>query len=488
MSRGAAHRRSLPVLALLLLAPAALAEPRTDTVDVDGDVEGEASADDERGATHPQPAPGVPEELPPLDEGLLDLLADPPASAAPSGPWRGVSLHGQGRLRLELDESRDLSPVDDLQAGLSLTGRVGFSAPLGPHRATLVLGDGRRIGPDLGTLPSPIVAPAALGFLYEVRLDVDVSGLFVPARLSLGRMPVEVGDGRWLGRAEFDPRGRTFDGALLVHASELLAAQAGAFWLGPLVPGDVAEPSFVGALEIARQASWYDVSSYLLAHRDGTPARSAASSLSLFTLGGRASVQAFGARLRLGVDGQLPLSDEQALAPVGFGAHVEGSFRYAPELALFQLSGTPFVEVSAEWTGGEPVLGRRFRAPGPTVHRFLGVLDAALADNVMSSALALGLRTEEGLLAMAEARALALSDPRGPLLDVSERVLIPADATREARYALTEIDVIARIPLGASAYVEGEYGVGFPGDAFAGAGTPMQRLLLSVAFSLDVGR
>src|SRR5690606_31778000 len=133
-------------------------------------------------------------------------------------------------------------------------------------------------------------------------------GLFVPARLVLGRMTLEVGDGRWVGRSEFDPRGRTFDGALVVHASDLLRAQAGAFWLGPLVPEDVALPSFLGVLEVSRETTSYEVSGYLLAHRDGTPARAASPSLNIGTLGARAVVRGFGATLRLGADGQLPFS------------------------------------------------------------------------------------------------------------------------------------------------------------------------------------
>lgn len=439
--------------------------------------------------TAPAERGDVPEELPPLDESLLGLLGGDEAAAAEDEPWRDVVLHGDGRLRFELDESRDRQPFNDLQLGLSLTGRVGLTAPVGDHSATLVIGDGRRVGQDFGTLPLPIVDPIALGFLYEAHLDVDVSGLFVPARLALGRMPVQVADGRWVGRADFDPRGRTFDGVLLVHASPLLTAQAGGFWLGPLVPGDVAPPSFLAVTEIARETGWYEVSSYLLAHRDGTPARTGASSLSLFTLGGRARFEApFGAALRVGADGQVPLSDEAGLAPAGFGAHVEGALRYAPTLSAFEVTGTPFVELSGEWTGGEPVLGRRFRAPGPTVHRYLGVLDVAVADNVMSAALAAGIATREGLLAMAEARVLALSDPKGPLFDPTGRALIAADPRRQERYALTEVDVVMRVPVGRGAYVEGEYGVGFPGPAFTGGTTPIQRLLLSVAFSLDASR
>lgn len=437
-------------------------------------------------------APSLPEELPPLDAELLEQLGAGSLEIQPAeGLFEGVVLHGVGRLRFELDESRDLSPADDLQAGLSLTGRLGLTAPLGPHRATLILGDGRRVGQDFGTLPLPLVEPAALGFLYEARLDVALSGLFLPARLWLGRMELEVGDGRWVGRTEFDPRGRTFDGALLLHESELMAAQAGVFWLGPLVEGDVALPSFLGVLELARQTHGYEVRAYLLGHRDGTPAREAAPALSILTLGARGSVSALGVTFRLGADGQLPFSDGAALLPAGSGAHVEGALRYGPELSLFARSGTPFIELSAEWTGGEPVLGRRFRAPGPSVHRFLGVLDTAIADNVMSAALALGLARSDGLLALVEARALALSDPGGPLLDPVGRALIAADPAREARYALTEVDAIVRIPIGPSAFVEGEYGVGFPGEAFGSASTPiqpLQRLLLSVAFALDVGR
>lgn len=470
---------SLVWLALAAVATAARAQaPLADVAD-------RAALPDD--ALPDDTAATVPSELPPLDDDLLDQLGS--TSPSPGAAFfSSVVLHGDGRVRFELDESRDLSPVNDLQAGLSLTGRVGLTAPVGEHSATVIVGDGRRIGQDLGTLPLPLVEPAALGFLYEARLDVDVSGLFVPARLSLGRMELEVGDGRWVGREDFDPRGRTFDGALVVHASDLLRAQAGAFWLGPLTPDDVATPSILGVGELARQAAWYELSTYLLTHRDGTPTRAAQPALTVVTLGARAALRGFGATLRVGADGQLPFSDETALAPAGYGAHVEGALRYGPTLTMFEVSGAPFVELSAEWTGGDPVLGRRFRAPGPTTHRFLGVLDAAIADNVTSAALALGVTTSDGLLAMAEARAIALSDPTGPLLDPTGRALIAASPTREARYALTEVDAIVRIPVASAAFVEGEYAVGFPGDAFAGPTTPLQRLLVSVAFALDVGR
>lgn len=471
--------RALRLASLVLVGSAALAPVRAQASE--GASAQSAALDDD--------APIVPEELPPLDDDLLDRLGAvelPPSS--PASLFESVVLRGEGRVRFELDDSRDLSPADDLQAGLSLTGRLGLSAPVGPHRATLVLGDGRRIGQDLGTLPLPLVEPAVLGFVYEARFDVDVSGFVVPGQLSLGRMELEVGDGRWVGRAPFDPRGRTFDGLLFVHESDLLAAQAGAFWLGPLLPGDVALPSVLGVLELAHETPWYGLRTYLLGHRDGTPPRVAAPALSLVTLGARGSASALGFTLRLGADGQLPFVDGAALAPAGYGAHLEGALRFGPELSLFALSGTPFVELSAEWTGGDPVLGRRFRAPGPTVHRFLGVLDAAIADNVMSAALAVGLSTSDGFLAMLEARAVALSDPTGPLLDPGGRALIAADPAREERYALTEVDAIVRIPLGGTAFLEAEYGVGFPGAALARAGTPMQRFLLSVAFSLDVER
>jgi hypothetical protein len=445
-------------------------------------------------AASQEPPPGAPEgpmaaplpsELPPFDEGLFDLLTGEGDAERFPFAARGLELFGDGRLRLELDENRDMLPPGDLQAGVSLTGRLGVRAPLGPHSATVVLGDGRRLGQDAGNLPVPLVRPPPLSFLYALHVDLDASALFLPATLRIGRMPVEVGDGRWLGRADFDPRGRTFEGALLLHEGSTFAAKAGALWLGPMQPGDAAAPSFVLLGEGRRRGRSYEASAYGLLHRDGTPAAAALPALSIATLGARGEARALGLQLKMGADGQLPLTDERPLEPVGFGAHLEAALRYAPELSLFSLSGAPFIELSSEWTGGEAYRGRAFRAPGGSPHGFLGVLDLAEADNMLSAALALGLQTKAGFLAAVELRLLALSDPRGALYDAAGKEVLAKDSARDERLAFTEVDARVRLPCSEGASLEAEYGVAFGGPALQRGASPVQRLLLSAVFSFD---
>jgi hypothetical protein len=428
----------------------------------------------------------MPDALPPIDDDLADLLGAEAEAPEPQPMLAGISLLGHGRLRFELDESRDRLPVNDLQTGVVMTGRLGMSAPIGPHRARVVLGDGRRFGQDFGLLPQRN-ASVALGFLYSIRLDVDVQALFVPVTLSVGRYPFKVADHRWVGTAPFSARGRTFDGAHVSWRSDLVDVTAGLFYLGPYLAGDVAETSFFGTLEVARSADWYDLSVYALGHRDGTPARAGQASVAASTLGSRFNMSAFGATLALGADGQLPVLDNNPLAPAGWGAHLDARARYAPEFLDMGAAGTPFIELAGEWTGGAPVYGRRFRQPGASNHRFLGLLDVAIADNVTSADLRLGIATAAGLLVEVDARLFFLSDPTGPMLDPTGRALIAADPERSERFALTEVDARVRIPIAPGARIDGKYGVGVPGPAFAGGSTPIQRLLIAVIFDLDTG-
>jgi hypothetical protein len=490
------HRLSLLLLALFATTLVASGARAQEDASAAEDVEAPAPETDPPSTTEPESSegePGVGEELPdalpPLDSELLDMLGDTePAPEAPD-PLRGVTLVGHGRMRFEVDDSRDRLAADDLQAGIVFTGRLGIAAPLGEHRTRIVIGDGRRVGQDLGTLPHPIVDPMALGLLYTALLDLDLQLLGLPSRLELGRQPLAVADGRWIGRADFDARGRTFDGALVRYDSDLLFARAGVLYLGPLVPGDFADPSGLALVHVGTAQPAYQLDGYAFVHRDGTPARVADPNIVAATLGGRASATFFGLTARAGLDGQLPTTDDAPLSPVGWGAHAEGALRYGPTLSLFDVMGAPFVELSAEWTGGAPVGGLRFRAPGPTVHPFLGVLDIATADNVASAALALGITTEDGLLLSTEARALFLADATGALLDPTGRAVIAADATRTESHVLNELDARVRIPAAnGAAHIDLEYGVGFAGAAFAGGTMPIQRLLVGVTFDLDLAR
>lgn len=451
-----------------------------ETIDETTDVasEGPAATDGE----------DLPDSLPPLDDELSRLLGEEGDEQPRASSFlEGVRLLGEGRLRFELDDSRDRQPTNDLTAGLALTGRVGLTAPVGEHRATLLVGDGRRVGQNFGLLPSPIVNPAALGLLYTAKLDLELAALFLPVTASIGRFPFRVADGRWVGEAPFDPRGRTFDGAALAHRGDIVDVVVGGFYLGPYLDGDVADTSWLVTGELSRAAEWYSFSAYSLLHKDGTPARAGQASVAALTGGMRTHVDGFGFRLAAGLDGQLPALETAPLSPAGWGAHAEASARYAPPVDEWMPVGLPFLELAGEWTGGAPVAGRTFRAPGPSPHAFLGVLDAATADNIASASARVGVFSDEGFLVDVEGRVIALADPTGPMFDASGRALIFGDAQRTERLALTEVDARVRLPMAERAGVEGEYGVGFPGPAFAGGTTPIQRLLVSVWFELDTG-
>lgn len=458
-------------------------------------------------------APGeLPDALPPLDDDLLDLLQDEPAAPGLSEALRDVTLLGEGRARLELGQRSLFEPPTGTHEGVALTGRIGLEAPVGAARARVVLGGGGHFGPDLASAPLPLVTPGPVSLLRVVSLSFDLPALGLPLRAELGRFPVQIADGRLVGVEAFDPLGRSLDGALLSYAAGDLVVRGGAFYLGPYLESDDAlDASGLAFLESAYRLSFWRGTAYAILHRDATRAEELAGStfppVNTGTLGLRTAVEGFGLSFAFGVDGQLPFLDSAPLDPAGWGLHLEGAARYAPALDLLVVKGAPFVELSAEWTGGEPVphpipqrslLEPRFRLPAPSLHPFLGVLDLVAPDNTMSGAVAVGFTTPEGLFALVETRLIALAEPKGLLFGVKGDLHphVPSEVASQSGLnlagvsdeplAFTEVDARLVVPLTAGARLEAEYGIAFPGPAFGpDAQGLFQRLLLGVSFTLD---
>ncbi len=432
-----------------------------------------AAAGSARAAGDPsEPAP-LPESLPPLDESLV--------KEAPASP---MSLFAAVRLRGELDDSRDLSRVDDASAGAALSGLVGASAALEGAHVDVVVGDGARIGQP-PTAPA-LVARPALPALEQAQLSFDLSVAGFPAALSLGRMPVVVADGRWVGTEPFDPRGRTLDGARLRAHAGLVDAGLGAFWLGPgdLDAADTGRAvSALGVLEAGvRAGDDVDLDVYALLHRDG-PA-----GLTLPTLGLRASGSWSFLRGRAGADAQAPLADgSSAFSPAGTAGHAEAGVRATAPLARWfappgdepaPSASLPdvYVDGSGEITAGTVVDGRVFRAPAPTQHDVLGLLDFVAADNTWSAAVAAGADDGAGRLEVA-GRIIGIVDGAGPLLDTGFK---PIPQRRGDGIALFELDATLALPLTKDLALGVGYAVAVPGAALVGD-EPAQRLFVSLS-------
>jgi hypothetical protein len=426
------------------------------------------------GEQEPQETAGadLPDALPPLDDWLV--------AEAPPPPLR---FFVQARSRGELDESRDLSRVEDASAGVALTGRVGIDASLEGARLVVVLADGARVGQPTS---APLLVPRpALPVLWQAELAVDLEVFGLPGALSFGRMPVVVGDGRLVGVEPFDPRGRTLDGARLRAQGALVEAEAGAFWLGPAderAPGSLSGFAFLEMSTRGERLSSLelDVDGFGLLHRDGERG------LTVPTIGVHLAAHAvlppslwsseLGARA--GVDVQAPLVDGSgAFAPAGTAARAQGALRATARLSSWSpRAPDPFLDLSAEITTGDVVAGRVLHAPAPTQHGFLGLLDLVAADNTWSTALRAGALARRGLAFDVTGRIVGIVDGRGPLLDPGGKA-VPQRVGRGV--ALVELDARLELPLTRDVALGAAWGLALPGAALIGD-HPAQRLLVTL--------
>jgi len=424
----------------------------------------------------------LPSVLPAFDDDLRALLHQGGDGLA--NAFGGAALVASGRIRLEVDESRDLAAADDLQTGVSMTGRVGAEVPLGPHRARVVVGDGRRFGRDDGNLTHPFVTPDVLAFLYEVSLVIDLPLLGLPTVMEAGRREIVVADGRLVGRAPFDPRGRTLDGALIAAHGERVSARAGAFYLGPYATTTNEGPSALAIADVRSSGSIHDVTGYALIERDARMASAGPSAQTIPTVGTRALLKLFFVEAKAGADLQATLVDGNAAFASAFAGHLEMRLEAAPEFELFERMGAPIVGVDAEVTGGVPSRGRAFRSPAPDIHDTLGNLDLVDMDNISSARVYVGAQSLPGARALLSARVIGMTNPSLAVHDPLGRVIVSPSPTRTERLLFTEIDASLALDLGYGLFCVGEYGIAFPGGARGGE-RPVQRLLVSIAFDSE---
>jgi hypothetical protein len=316
-----------------------------------------------------------------------------------------------------------------------------------------------------------------------LALDVEILGL--PSTLSLGRMPVVVGDGRLVGTEPFDARGRTLDGASLDLRGSGADGALGLVWLAPQEESDddatgeaasgfgfvdvALHPRVVAGVELELEA-------HGLLHRDG-PRK-----LTLPTAGLRLGAGAAPASsLRLtgsaGVELQSPLRDGGSIESDGLAARATGDARASYALSS-SLPRAPdfFAGLSAEITAGSAVAGRVLHAPAPSQHGALGLLDLVAADNTWSAALDVGTTTDRGLLVDVTGRLVGIVDRSGPLLDVAGD---PIPQRTGSGLALVEIDARVELPLSRELSLGAAYGLALPGAALVGD-QPAQRLLLTL--------
>lgn len=322
----------------------------------------------------------LPAALPPLDDALLGGDGDD-AGGVP------VDVFGDARVRaLFSDEANAAAPL----GGFGLTGWLGAHAQLSDLTLTIAVGDGgwwlipTTTSAASGTPASTstarldLVARPFVTQVMELHVAVPLLPLGVPGRLQVGRMRLDVADGRFVGREDFDARGRTVDGAVVDAAFAYALARGGVVALdsgvvdedgtatgGALAFVDV-DVDVEGAVDALAggAVSDVDVDVYALAHHQRTTLRP--------TLGARAHAALFGLVVRAGVDGQLALDETAGLTTTGGGLHGELGVRTA--LPWPRHTPQPFVGASVEATGD--VL-----APAPTLHGTLGGLDLATFGN-----------------------------------------------------------------------------------------------------------
>ena len=429
----------------------------------------------------------LPIELPPLPDDMFSSMAPKSESSDQFDP---IFLIASGRMRLEVDESRDFAPEEDLQVGIAYTARLGADIPIGPHRAKMVLGEGQRIGQDRGTLSGPWVNPGPLQFIHMMSLELDFPALGAPAKLNVGRQEITIADGRWLGTTPFDPRGRVYDGVMIRQERHSFRLQGGALYIGQSSFDRQSNTALhlqgVGLINLSFTNQHLQFDIYNLLHRD-TLQNTLGEAIGYWidTVGFRSDYNRWGFLGGVGFDLQIPVDETNIAGINAAGIHAEARVRYGPELAVFSFRGTPFLELSSEWTGGIPKFGRTFRAPGPSYHSFLGSLDLVSADNVASSAVEIGLQGQDLFETGTQARVIALADPTGRLYDTFGRILIDEDANRTDGLAFIEVDAFARIMLPYNLYAQTEAGIAFPG-AILDREVPVIRFLVTLGFDAEM--
>jgi hypothetical protein len=406
--------------------------------------------------------PTLPDALPPLDDTLV-----------PAAP---VQFFAQMRVRGDVDDDRTFARASGVVVGTSITGRVGVEGALpGLDGASLVViaGDGGRVGQP-GGAPA-LVAPAALTFLYQAELALPFSIAGVPAALDVGRMPVVIADGRLVGDEPFDERGRTLDGFRVRAHPAITDVSVGAFWLDS---NNLAAPiSGVIVVDAAiRPSDALDLDAYGFVHRDGLEA------LTIPTAGARVDAALWSwLRLHGGADVQAPLRDgSTAFASAGRSGHAEIGGRASG--AVLADAPSLFVDAGGEVTAGDAVLGRVFRAPAPTQHDALGLLDLVARDNTWATRLSLGAVDTRGLSLAVTGSLVGIVDAGGPLVDTSFAPLIGRRAG-VGGVALYEVDGALDLPLGKGVGLAVGYGLAVPGRALANE-VPAQRLLVSLHGSI----
>jgi hypothetical protein len=428
----------------------------------------------------------IPLSLPPLSDQLFEPTLGPvsPESKDP------VFLIAHGRLRFEADDSRDFSPEDDLQVGIAYTGRLGVDIPIGPYRARLVVGDGQRIGQDRGTLAGPWIDASATGLLYELGLRFHIPIMGAHAYLYLGRQPLTVGDGRWLGQASFDPRGRVYDGLLVEQERWDFRLRAGTFYLGnSSFDSQRATRLYIQAVSLVDLSftnEYLHLDLYGLLHRDSLQnALGDPIAYWIGTTGLRSQISRWGFKGAFGLDLQTPVDEANISGVDAAGLHADMRLRYGPQLSVFAVNGMPYMELSVDWTGGIEKYGRTFRAPGPSYHPFLGRLDLVSSDNVASYALTFGLQLIDTVDIGTDLRLITLANPHGRLYDTYNRLLLDSDNTRTERTAFAEIDSYFRIDLPHDLYLISEAGIAFPGPILERE-VPIMRFLVSLGFNTEI--
>jgi len=404
-------------------------------------------------------------ELLAIDDGLEGLILE--GELDDNAPR--ARFYVEGRSRLELDISRTLLTRSEVLTGLSLRARLGAEIPLAKHWARVVIGDGFRLGP-VDDLPLPIVNENVARFIYELELDFDLPIFGQEGRLHLGRFAFELSDGRMLGRADFDPRGRSFDGALLDVAAGDTQWRLAAFLLESDDLADLNTRSSVALANLQKPFGPLFVDVFAIAHQDREGVREV-QALSLGTEL-RIDTEVFDARLA-GI-GQAASVAPDILEPAGFGGHGAADLR----LTFSSFSA----QLGAEVTGGRRVEGKSFRRPAGDLHPFLGALDLTVADNVWSVFGEVGLIGEKGFHAYLKPQLIGLTVPLQPFVDGLERQLLPYGT--KSPLVMFELDAALNVDLHESIYLSAEYGLGIGLGDFESV-VPLQRFLVSVAFRAD---
>ena len=404
-------------------------------------------------------------ELPAIDDGLEGLIIE--GDLQDDAPRSLFFI--EGRSRLELDISRALLTRSEVLTGLSLRARMGAEIPLGKHWARAVIGDGFRLGP-IEALPFPIVNETIARFIYELELDFDLPIFGQEGRLHLGRFAFELADGRMLGKADFDPRGRSFDGALLDVGVGDTQWRLGAFLLESDDLIELGQRSSVVVANIEKPFGPFFVDAFAIAHQD----RSGTREVQALSMGTELRIDTKMVDARLIGIAQASSVAPDVLEPAGLGGHAAADLR----LTLASFSAL----LGAEVTGGQRVEGKSFRRPAGDLHPFLGALDLTVADNAWSVFGEVGLIGDKGFHAYLKPQLIGLTVPSQPLVDGLERQLLPFGA--KAPLAMFELDAALFVDLHESIYLSAEYGLGI-GLGELESVVPLQRFLVSLAFRAD---